>query len=290
MAVVEVRGMSYHMNDKVKKNWDSIKGGNLSKWDEDRFYIVDGKEGSGKSLFTIQQAAYIDPTVLDDEKDKVLPRICFNAKEFLRAIAHTKSNDSHTKVVIFDEAFRGMSSRSSLSKTNKMVTQALMEARQNNLCVFIVSPSFYMIDFYSAVLRSKALFHVVKIKGSRQRYVRVFGEKKKAILHNIGARKAWGYPLKTKDRLRFFNKYPGGDEFEQRYRQKKRDSIKEGIDEDDKIHKWMGQRNALIRILIEDNEWSQNRIAERLKELGMEMSKATVGVAYRKAMEYNGNN
>jgi hypothetical protein len=247
------------------------------------FYLSNGilTHNSGKSLFTIQNASYIDPTVLDDKGTKVLPRICFDAKEFLHAIAHTKSTDTHTKVVIFDEAFRGMSSRSSLSRTNKMVTQALMEARQNNLCVFIVSPSFYMIDFYSAVLRSKALFHVVKIKGSRQRYVRVFGEKKKAILHNIGARKAWGYPLKTKDRFRFFNKYPGGDEFEARYRQKKGDSIKEGIEPEDKVHKWMGQRDALIRVLVE-LEWSYNRIAERLKQDNVGMSKAMVGVAANK--------
>jgi len=65
--VVEVRGKSYHLDTKLRIRWDKLKDGKLSVWDEDRFYIVDGHEGSGKSLYTIQQAAYIDPTILDDE-------------------------------------------------------------------------------------------------------------------------------------------------------------------------------------------------------------------------------
>ena len=205
MVVVTVRGASYYMDAGLKEKWDNLKDGKLKKYDEDRFYIVDGTERVGKSLFTIQQAAYIDETILDDEDGVVLPRICFTAKEFLEAIRNTRSTDNHTKVVIFDESFRGLSSKGALSKTNKLIVQGFMEAGQNNLVVFIVSPSFYLIEFYAAVLRCQALFHVVKDKNTKRRYVRVFGKKAKAELYQIGVRKGWGYPRKTRIRVSFFN-------------------------------------------------------------------------------------
>jgi len=267
MVVVDVCGQTYHMDPKIKKVWDGLKDGKIAKFDEDRFYIADGHEGAGKSLYVIQQAAYIDPTILNDERGKSMPRICFTADDFLYAIRHTKSTKSQTKVVVWDEAFRGMSSKSALSGINKKIVQALMEARQNNLIVFIVSPSFYLLEFYPAVLRSKALFHVVKEKNSRKRYVRVFNYKKKAILYQIGVRKGWGYPLHTKTRIRFFNIYPGGDEFEARYRKKKRDSLREDDKVEKKTHKWKKQRNAAIKILHSEGKTYKD-ISESMKKNG----------------------
>lgn len=271
MAVVNVRGMDYHMDNKLVEKWDSIKDGKLAQFDEDRFYIVDGHEGSGKSLFTIQQASYIDPTILDDENGKLLPRICFTAEEFLWAIRHTKSTKKHTKCVIFDEAFRGLSSKGALSKTNKQIVQALMEARQNNLVVFIVSPSFYLLEFYPAVLRSKALFHVIKIKESRRRYVRIFSYRKKAKLYQIGVRKAWGYPVYTRNRINFFNKYPGGDEFENRYRQKKKDSLRDSENSEKEESKYVQQRDMCIYAMYR-RDMTVKDIKVALEEVGWEVS------------------
>lgn len=276
MVVVKVRDTEYSIERGLKTKWDKLKDGKLAVFDEDRFYIIDGQEGSGKSLFTIQQAAYIDPTILDDEDGKVLPRICFTPDEFLQAIRHTKSTDKHTKVVIFDEAFRGMSSKSANSGINKKVVQALMEMRQNNLVVFLVSPSFYLLELYPAILRSKALFHVIKEKNSRLRYVRIFGFKSKAILYQIGVRKGWGYPIHTKKRARFFEKYPDGDEFERRYRKKKRDSLRASEKTETSTHKWKAQRNSAIKVLHEAGK-TYKEIVTCLKQQGMSMSIAQVG-------------
>ncbi len=276
MGVVEVRGTSYHMHDKLKVKWDSIKDGKMKKVDEDRFYITDGHEGAGKSLYTLQQAAYIDPTILDDEEDKVLPRICFSVDEFLEAVRHTKSTSNHTKCIVFDEAFRGMSSKAALSSINKRLVEALMEVRQNNLVVFLVSPSFYLLEFYPAVLRSKALFHVVKLKNSITRYVRIFNYRKKAKLYQIGVRKGWGYPLKTKVKVRFFNKYPGGDEFENRYRKKKRDSLREGDKTEEKKHKWKLQRNSAIKLLHKSGK-TYKEISQIMEEMGTRIGVTQVG-------------
>lgn len=273
---VNVRGESYHLDAKLKNRWDKLKNGKLAEWDEDRFYIVDGHEGSGKSLFTIQQAAYIDDTILDDAGGKVLPRICFDVDEFLSAVRNTKSTSSRTKCVVFDEAFRGMSSKSSLSGTNKKIVEALMEVRQNNLVVFIVSPSFYLLELYPAVLRSKALFHVVKEKGTRLRNVRIFNFEKKAKLYQLGVRKAWGYPVKTKAKVRFFNKYPGGSEFESRYRKKKKDSLTGNGNKEEKTHKWKGQRNSAIKALYESGKTYQE-ISEIMELAGTKIGITQIG-------------
>lgn len=223
MAVVEVPGNSYHIDGNLKKRWDKIKDGKLAKMDEDRVYIVDGREGSGKSVWTLQQAAYIDNSIVGD-----MDRICFTADAVLQQIRKTRSTKTETKVVVFDEAFRGLSSRSALSRTNKVVVQQLMEMREKNLVLFIVSPSFFLIDLYAAMIRSNALFHIAKRKGSNMRSFKMYSHKKKAKLYQHGIKKGWEYKIYTKFMGRFSGKYPGGDAFEKKYRHLKR---RAGIDE-----------------------------------------------------------
>lgn len=219
MAEVE-----YHIDKKLIKRWDKIKDGALAKVDEDRVYVVDGRERSGKSVFTLQQAYYIDPTIIIPEEAK--KRIVFTAEDFIKAIRETESTIKETKVIIFDEAFRGLSSRTMMSRTNKAIIQALMEMGQKNLVVFIVLPSFFMLDLYPAMLRSNCLFHIKKDKKSRNlRVFYVYNYQKKSLLYQIGVRKGWQYKLHTKIKGRFFGKYPGGDEFEVLYRRLKKESL-----------------------------------------------------------------
>lgn len=275
MAVVKVKGTGYHIGDNLKSKWDKLKDGKLTKHDEDRFYVIDGREGSGKSLFAMQQAAYIDPTILENEGKKILPRICFTPEEFLYAIRHTKSTAGETKAIIFDEAFRGMSSKGSISAVNKKVVQALMEMRQNNLVVFLVSPSFYLLELYPAMMRSNALFHVVKDRKSKRRIVRIFGFESKAKLYQIGLRKGWGYPIKTSNKVNFFNKYPGGDEFEQAYRKKKRDSLREEGKQEESISKWKVQRTLAIKTLY-NLLGSYEKVSEEIKKAGFRLGKSQI--------------
>jgi hypothetical protein len=215
MTSVTVGSETYSIHPKLKEKWDIIKD-KLIERDEDRVYCVDGRERVGKSVFALQQAAYLDPTLITDMK-----RICFTANEFLEAIRTAKPG----QVIIFDEAFRGLSSRGALSKTNRTIVQALMEMGQKNLIVFIVLPSFFMLDLYAAMLRSNSLFHIAKEKNSNRRYFKVYNYKKKAKLYQNGVKKGWEYKVPSKFKGNFFNKYPGGKEFEMKYREKKRLSL-----------------------------------------------------------------
>jgi len=205
--------LSYHIDKKLKEKWDKIRNGQLIKQDDDRVYIVDGRERTGKSLFTLQQAKYIDPSL-------TLERICFTPKEFLHQIRTAPKGSC----IIFDEAFRGLSSKGSQSKVNKMIVQAMMEMGQRNLVIFIVLPTFFLLEMYAAVLRSHALFHVFKdSKGIRR--IRTYNYQKKSLLYNVGKKRGFSYSYpRVKFNSRFFNIYPIDEES---YRKKKYQSLKD---------------------------------------------------------------
>lgn len=318
MGTVKVLDSTYHMNDNLIKKWNALKDGKLKKSDEDRAYVVDGRERTGKSLFSIQQGAYIDPTLLEDEKDgkilpristkdisswevnskwrreaskrykegTLLPRITFSSKETLKSIRKAKSDEKKTIVVLFDEAFRGMSSKGVLSKENRRLVQALMEMGQNNIVMFIVSPSFFLLELYPAILRTNALFHIKKDKKSGKRLVRIFNYQKKAKLYQIGIRKGWGYSIPTKQRVNFYNVYPNGKDFEWRYRLKKQLSLHEvGIEEQKEEHKWKIQRDLIIKGLYLEMK-SQRKLSIKLKEWGLPMSQPQIHYIIRKKKSF----
>jgi len=274
MAVVTVKGTEYHIDEKLFKNWNKIKDGRLKKKDEDRVFIVDGREGTGKSVFAIQQAAYVDESILDD-----MSRITFTAEQTLNAIRNTRSTLEHTKAIIFDEAFKGLASRSAVSKINKTVIQALMEMRQNNLLLFIVLPSFYMLDLYPAVSRSNALIHISKDKEGQKRSFRVFNYAKKARLYDLGLKKGWNYKVYTNFKGRFSGKFPGGDEYYQKYLKAKQDALitttntSEIVNPDAGINKFeLKARDELPLIYVSIQKrmgWSDKEAEEEFKKMGI---------------------
>lgn len=274
--------VNYYISKQLTKKWDRISSGQLAEADEDRVYVVDGRERSGKSVFTLQQAYYIDRTIVSPEEAR--KRIVFTAENFLKAVRETQSTKKETKVIIFDEAFRGLSSRSMMSRTNKAIIQALMEMGQKNLVVFIVLPSFFMLDLYPAMLRSNALFHIKKDKRNpKLRTFHVFNYTKKSLLYQIGVRKGWQYKVYTKFKDRFFNKYPTGDEFEKLYRQLKVEALNTMPEVNEKELNIDGSQafkskpnDQTIIDALEEANWNAAEAARILKANNWEISDDTV--------------
>ena len=201
---------SYHLEPRVKKNFDRWKEDVIKK-DTDKVVLVDGRERSGKSLLTFQFARYIDPSFCID-------RICFTPSDFLRAIRDAKKG----QVVVFDEAFRGLSSKSSISKINKSVVQAMMECGQRNLILFIVLPTFFLLETYAATLRSNDLVHVFVGRSGRRGY-KVYSERLKAKLYHHGKKRGFDYSFPTTRMTgKFYNKWVIN---EQEYREKKNQAL-----------------------------------------------------------------
>lgn len=270
------KNISYHIDKKLQARWDTLREGKLIKRDDDRVYLVDGRERIGKSLFTFQQAKYLDPTFDVD-------RICFTPDEFLNQIRKAPQGSC----VVFDEAFRGLSSKASQSKVNKKIVQGLMECGQRNLIIFIVLPTFFLLELYPAVLRSNTLFHLFKDKRER-RFFRVYNYQKKSLLYNIGKKKGFSYGFpRTKFKGQYFNIKPIDWSA---YTKKKLSSLMEndqGAIEEKETHTTK-ERNIFFMSLLKKNEGNLSKTIRELKETyGIEKSIKQLG---RIRDKFNGEN
>jgi len=209
----------YHVDKKLSLLWirNSLK--EMRNRNSDKVYIVDGIERIGKSLWTIQQACVIEPSLLESP-EKLISRIAFSPEEFHQLCRNVKNG-----IIIFDEAFRGLSVRAAMSKTNKVIIQTLMEMGQNNNIVFIVLPSFFMLDIYPAMLRSVGLFNIYQNRKNKRRCFRGWNRWDKNKMYQIGTKKGWGYLIRTNFKGYFFPKFPGGAKFEKAYLKKKADAL-----------------------------------------------------------------
>jgi len=195
------------MDLKLKNNLEFIKKD--VRGDMDALFIVDGREGSGKSVLTLQMAYYVDPTL-------TLDRVCFTGAEFSEAVKKAKKYQA----VVYDEAITGARAAKWANDVNKSLVELLATIRQKNLVIFMVIPSIYEMQKYFAIHRSSALIHVYRDKqGRRGSYVAynhdakrrlyVFGKASMSYSKSIAG---WSFAA------RFGKRYPID---EQAYREKK---------------------------------------------------------------------
>ncbi len=223
MAQIEIKDpltkktISYYMHDRLKKNIDEKIKGSLIKKDKDYVLVVDGMEGSGKSTFSFQIGKYVDNTLN-------IKRICFDAESFREAVYKAKKG----QCIIYDEAFTGLSSRSSLSGVNRMLVSLMMQMRQKNLFIIIVLPTFFLLDKYVAIFRARTLLHVCE-SGGRRGYFKVYNQKLKKLLFLKG-KITYDYmpkKIRTKFRGRFYGVFALGDEKTlKNYLKKKEEALK----------------------------------------------------------------
>lgn len=289
MGLVDVAGTSYHLSPPLENHWKGVNLKIMKKRNSDRVYIVDGMERSGKSWFAIQQAGALDKNMFKDPETFV-SRICFTPKDFFDAVRNVENG-----VIIFDEAFRGFSSRSSISRTNKMLVQALMEMGQNNNIVFIVLPRIWLLDLYPAMLRSHGLFNIYVDRKSGRRVWRGYNYRDKNFLYQQGAKRSWKY-TKTSFQGNFYNKFPGGEEFEKAYLAKKKkalqemDNIEKQKEETKKQEsRFMKQRDVLLALLHIKYKEKYVNLEKLFKTVDCPLTKMTLGVVAKPYREIVAN-
>ncbi len=209
--------ITYYMDDRLKRNIDEKIIPALDKNDKDYLIAIDGMEGSGKSTLAFQIGKCVDPT-LD------LSRIVFTAEDFRQAIYKAKKG----QCIIYDEAFTGLSSRSALSGINRALVSLMMQMRQKNLCIILVLPTFFLLDKYAALFRTRILIHVYENKGVRG-YFRIYSRRLKKLLFLYG-KKDYSYPrnIRTRFKGRFYGVFALGDkEYDKKYRKKKSKALEE---------------------------------------------------------------
>lgn len=209
----DIRGM--YIDGTHKKNLDTAKKVIKSDWDMVGLY--DGYEGSGKSVKAMQDAIYCDAT-LD------LSRVVFNPDDFKKAILSAKKYQA----VVYDEAYSGLNSRSAMSSVNKAINQMLTVIRERNLFVFIVLPTFFDLDKYVALWRSRFLVNVYTESNFQRGYFRFYNKDRKKAMY-VGGKKYYDYNQGKYNYCGRFTNFYVVDE--QEYRKKKRETSIQGPDD-----------------------------------------------------------
>jgi len=249
-----------YVNDFLNRQLQKIVKVGIHKKDKDGVYIVDGEEGSGKSVLAMQLGRVLD-------ENFCIERVCFTPEEFTKAIIRSKKG----QCVIYDEAFTGLSSRGSLSEVNKLLVSLMMEMRQKNLFVIIVMPTFFLLDKYVAIWRARGLFHVYTQKGRRGSWM-FFNRNKKKILYLLG-KKLYDYSQpRSSFKGRFYDQYVIN---EQEYREKK----KKAMSNKSRVTKaatFLNQRNSLLWLLFDKYKNSHTQIARLCTEVGFKLDRTSI--------------
>ncbi len=258
--------IKYYLDERLHKRLDRIKE-DLKGNDKDCFLALDGNEGSGKSTLALQIGKYVDPTLN-------ISRIVFNAEGFRAAILKAKKG----QCVIFDEAFTGLSSRASLSGVNRTLVSLMMQIRQKNLFVIMVLPTFFLLDKYVALFRSRALIHVYETSG-RRGYFKVYNQRKKKLLYLLG-KATYSYSgakwaVKTNFKGRFYGVFALGDkDMDKKYRKKKLEAL-EATEKNPMSAgqvKYREQRDIVLYLLRKTTKMTYEQLSNLLGEYDLDMS------------------
>jgi len=276
MAIVKVKDpktkfiSEYFMEDRLKHNLDHKIIPALKTQDKDYVICVDGKEGAGKSTLAFQIGKYVDKT-LDTT------RVVFSPDDFREAILRSKKG----QCIIYDEAFTGFSSRSSLSPVNRVLVSLSMQMRQKNLFIIIVLPTIFLLDKYMALFRTKVLIHVFESR-SKRGYFKVFNSRTKKYLILTG-QKTMSYThksVRTNFRGRFYGKFAlGGDDVKEIYLKKKEKALSDSEKTSmSSAHvKFKEQRDLLIWLFKRYTKLTHKEIAEALFEYDFNISFQQIG-------------
>ncbi len=261
----------YYISKEIKQQLDNSKK-IVKEADQDRIFIITGREGSGKSWLAMQLAAYLDPSFCLDD-------ICFDSESFGKRIREVDK----FKAVVFDESFTGLSSKGSLSKENKKLIRILIECRQRNLYLFIVLPSIFILDRYITLFRSHSLFHVaISKRDFKNRYYKVYNYQNKHKLYILGQKYLSYSKPKIWKKHRFYEKLPEGIS-KKEYQKKKSESFKEKEKEEDpSLTRAFTQRDTIIRLLKNTTKITLIEISKALEEAGQPLTSSVIAKIVRK--------
>ena len=259
---IEVDGekKKLYMDNKLHNQIEEKVKPKIHKKDWDWVWVIDGSEGSGKSVLAQQIAKILDPTFC-------LNRMCMTPNDFTKQVVNAKKGEC----IIFDEAFTGFSSRASLTEVNRLLVSLMMEMRQKNLFVIIVMPTIFLLDRYVALFRARGLFHVYLKDGKRGRWI-YFNNKKKKLLYLLGKKLySYGKP-RSRFRGRFYDQYTINEED---YRKKKRDCLHDKS-RSTRAETYKSQRDTLFWIINIKLKVNKTRIAILCKEARYKVDRTTI--------------
>jgi len=248
--------VDYFIDPVLRDELDKVRYRVLKK-DFDFVTIIDGREGSGKSVLGMQVGKYLDP-------DFSLDNIVFTSEQFIEKIKSPKTKPG--SCVMLDEAFNAINSRASMTEVNRSMGAVATEMRQKNLFVIIILPSFFDLDKQFAIHRASSLIHVYLKDSVERGQFLIFPRSKKLQLY-LNGKRMYNYskPKSPYPPCRFPNHYTV-DEYE--YRLKKSQAFKKRT-VSNQARNWINQRNAYIRYIFETLSLSQEEISNIPRNYGV---------------------
>lgn len=147
----------------LKKNWDVV-------------FLIDGMEGSGKSTLGLTCAYYIA------DGNFTIDNVCESSKDAVDKLKEMPDGS----VLMIDEGSLMFSSRETMMKEQRQIVKILNVIRQKRMCLIIIAPSFFNLNKYISVERSRFLLHTYTDKNLNRGNFCFYGERLKPMLYTIG--------------------------------------------------------------------------------------------------------
>ena len=248
VATLPPRSVPYLVDNLVKRELDKIRYKVLKK-DFDFVGVVDGREGSGKSVLALQLAGYLDPNFN-------LDNVVFTSDDFIKKIKDPKTKKG--ECIVLDEGFNAINSRSAMTEVNRSMGAIATEMRQKNLFIFIVLPSYFDLDKQFALHRASSLFHVYLKNGMDRGQYLIFPRRHKLLLY-LNGKKTYNYskPKSPFPPCKFTKHYAVNEE---EYRKKKGQAFAKRT-VSNQARNWLNQRNAYVKFIYKTLGMSQEELA-----------------------------
>jgi len=191
------------------------------KRNNDCVLLIDGQEGSGKSVLAGCSAKYVDESFN-------VERIVFDSQALFENAEKLKAQ--RYKAIQYDEAVTGLFSTDFMKEEFKNLIKLFSMARKRNLVVFLVVPNIRLLPAYIVTHRSMGLLHVYKNRGVERGYAKFYSKKQlEKLFYELKQKGNNAYKYTKHDMLVRFNK-PSVAHFEsfvdmEEYERKKDDAI-----------------------------------------------------------------
>lgn len=261
MVIVNYGDKKAYMDGYLRNNLELYKL--LVKKSRDLVFVVTGYEREGKSTIANSILKYLDPTF-------DLNRCAFNGEDFIDMLDKAKN----FQAICYDEA-QEFTSRGAITKFNRQLVQALSVIGMKQLYIAICLPSFFELDRYPAIHRSNFLIRVYSTKGKRG-YFEFWNREKKKKLYLFGKKSMNYFEVSPNFRGCFVNKaFPFNKED---YTTRKFEALHKvlGRSREGMQNRFIAQRNALIKHLVEKKGMQQTDVADLLTAGGASINKRTI--------------
>lgn len=248
----------------LKKRLDNVLYIQSKDWD--CCFVIDGVEGSGKSTLGFICSYYLNPNLS-------LDNIAIDGNDALKKLEKLPDKS----LLMVDEGALMFSSKDAMKREQKKLIQVISVIRQKNMVLIIVLPSYFELNKYLAVHRSRFLLHVYSTADLERGRFAYFGTKKKRVLYELGRKNNYSYGRPRSD---FVGRFKIFDPFGKEYKELKRKSLLSTFqpERSTREESTRGQRNELIKLIYEKKWLSQTKIAEYLSMRGYQSDKTNISL------------